>query len=99
MSNRQTEGGYRGALPPRQDRLAAPWVVVVVAIFLLMIVLSFVGLPSAFFPEATPSPLPSVAASASASPAASGSSAPSGSAQASSSAAGGSAAPSASASP
>lgn len=73
MSNRQTEGGYRGALPPRQDRLAAPWVVAVIAIFLLMIVLSFVGLPSAIFPEATPSPLPSVAASASAPASAGGS--------------------------
>lgn len=62
MTN-QRNTGYRGALPPRTDRLAAPWVVVVVAIFVLMFVLSFAGLPSALFPEETPLPLPSLDAS------------------------------------
>jgi len=73
MSNQQGQAGYRGALPPRNDRLAAPWVIVVIAIFVLMIVLSFVGLPSSLFPAETPVPLPSasVEASASAEPSAS----------------------------
>lgn len=79
MSNRQGEAGYRGALPPRNDRLAAPWVIAVIAIFVLMIVLSFVGLPSSLFPAETPVPLPSasVEASASAEPSASASVEPS----------------------
>lgn len=60
-----TAGGYRGALPPRQDRLAAPWVVAVIAIFVLMFVLAFMGMPSGLFPEETPFPTvnPSVPAS------------------------------------
>lgn len=58
MTNQQNSGGYRGALPPRNDRLATPWVVVVVVAFVLMFVLAFMGLPSAFFPE--PTPLPTV---------------------------------------
>ncbi|MGH2456721.1 MAG: hypothetical protein ACRDHD_10765 [Candidatus Limnocylindria bacterium] len=62
-------GGYRGALAPRNDRLARPWVVVVIAGFLLMFVLSFMGLPSGLFPEETP--LPSVAPSISLAPSAS----------------------------
>ena len=111
MTNRQQEPGYRGALPPRNDRMAAPWVVAVVAVFLLMIVLSFLGLPSAFVPAASATPLPSVAASesASASPAESGSAGASASPSAASSAgssasssatsSSGSAAPSATGSP
>ncbi len=45
--------GYRGALPPRGDALARPWVAVVVAAFVLMFVLAFVGVPSRFFPAPT----------------------------------------------
>ena len=66
--------GYRGALPPRDDRLARPWVVIVIGLFVLMFVLSFLGFPSALTPDPTPLPLPSAGASA---PAASGSAAPS----------------------
>lgn len=62
MTN-QRSTGYRGALPPSNDRLAAPWVVAVIAIFVLMFVLAFAGLPSALFPEETPLPLPSLDAS------------------------------------
>jgi hypothetical protein len=54
--------GYRGALPIRQDRLAKPWILTVVAIFLLVIVLSIAGIPSRFIPEPTIEPLPSVPA-------------------------------------
>ncbi len=50
--------GYRGALPPRNDRLARPWVIAVIAIVVLIVVLSVAGLPSALFasPSATPNP-------------------------------------------
>jgi hypothetical protein len=54
--------GYRGALPIRQDRLAKPWILTVVAIFLLVIVLSIAGIPSRFIPDPTIEPLPSVPA-------------------------------------
>jgi thiol:disulfide interchange protein len=64
-------GGYRGALPPRQDALAAPWVIAVVAIFVLIFALSLAGLPSNLL--ASPSPIPSGLPSASAGPSASGS--------------------------
>ena len=64
--------GYRGALPERVDRLARPWVIAVIAIFLLMLVLAFAGIPSRLTPEPTPVPLPSVnAPSGSAAPSAS----------------------------
>jgi len=71
--------GYRGALPPRNDRLARPWVLIVIGLFVLMLVLSFLGFPSALTPEPTPRPLPSAGASVPAAsvPAASGSAAPS----------------------
>lgn len=65
------EAGYRGSLPPRRDRLAAPWVIAVIAIFVLVLVLSALGLPSRLF-TANPSAEPSVVPSASA-PVASGS--------------------------
>lgn len=55
------EPGYRGSLPPREDRLARPWILVVLGIFVLIIVLSVVGVPSRFIPEPTPVPLPSLA--------------------------------------
>ncbi|HYM52157.1 MAG TPA: hypothetical protein VEW45_01575 [Candidatus Dormibacteraeota bacterium] len=68
---RRTEGGYRGALPARQDGLARPWIVAVIAIFLLIFVFAFAGLPSRLFVEPTPMPVfPS--ASASGAPSASG---------------------------
>ena len=69
------ESGYRGALPTREDRLARPWLLIVIGIFVLVMVLSILGIPSRFIPEPTPVPLPSVPASssveASASPSAS----------------------------
>jgi hypothetical protein len=56
------EPGYRGSLPPREDRLARPWILTVLGIFVLIIVLSIAGIPSRIFPEPTPLPLPSFAA-------------------------------------
>ena len=55
------EPGYRGSLPPREDRLARPWILAVLGIFVLVIVLSVAGIPSRIFPEPTPVPLPSLA--------------------------------------
>jgi hypothetical protein len=55
------EPGYRGSLPPREDRLARPWIVAVLGIFVLIIVLSVAGIPSRIIPDPTPVPLPSVA--------------------------------------
>ena len=82
--------GYRGALPPREDRLARPWILLVIAAFVLILVLSVLGIPSRFIPEPTPVPLPSVPApsfsvepSASASASASSSASPSASEEAS----------------
>ena len=75
------EPGYRGALPPRDDRLARPWIIIVLGIFVLIIVLSVAGIPSRFVPEPTPIPIPSlspaVSQSPSAEPSASASAAPS----------------------
>ncbi|TME34970.1 MAG: hypothetical protein E6I62_01530 [Chloroflexi bacterium] len=48
--------GYRGTLPPRTDRLAVPWVITVVAVFLLVFVLAFAGVPSKFFPTSSVTP-------------------------------------------
>jgi cytoskeletal protein RodZ len=80
--------GYRGALPPREDRLARPWILLVIAAFVLILVLSVLGVPSRFIPEPTPVPLPSVpAASFSVEPSASVSASASASASASPSAA------------
>jgi cytoskeletal protein RodZ len=59
----QRPAGYRGALPERDDRLARPWILTVIAIFVLIIVLSLLQVPSRFFPEPTASPTPSVAPS------------------------------------
>ena len=82
------EPGYRGALPPRDDRLARPWILVVLGIVVLVIVLSIAGIPSRFVPEPTPRPIPSLAPLPSGSPSAeaSGSVSPSASAEASASA-------------
>ena len=63
------------------DTLARPWVLTVIGIFVLVLVLSVLGVPSRFSPDATPTPIPSAASSAS--PEASGSVEPSGSAEAS----------------
>jgi hypothetical protein len=69
MTDQQrSSSGYRGALPPAQDRLARPWVLVVIGLFVLMFVLAFLGFPSALTPD--PTPFPSL-------PAPSGSGAPS----------------------
>ena len=70
----QRPSGYRGALPTRNDALARPWVLAVVAIFVLMFVLSFLGFPSSLFPEPSGSPNPSfsLSPSTSAAPSASG---------------------------
>jgi hypothetical protein len=74
MTDQQRPSGYRGALPERHDAMARPWVVTVIAIFVLMFVLAFVGFPSSLFPRASGSPLasnsllPSTSAAASASP-------------------------------
>lgn len=57
--------GYRGALPPRNDHLAAPWVVFVIVAFVLMFALAFLGFPSRLIPEPTPFPLPSISPGAS----------------------------------
>ncbi len=67
----QRPSGYRGALPPRNDTIARPWVLAVVAIFLLMFVLAFLGFPSSLFPEPSTAPNPSVSLSPSSSSAAS----------------------------
>ena len=85
------EPGYRGALPTREDTLARNWILIVIGIFVLVIVLAFLGVPSRFIPDPTPVPLPSVpvpteSASPSVSAGASASAAPSGSPSASPSA-------------
>ena len=49
--------GYRGALPTRNDRLARPWLIAVIAIFVAIFVLSFLEIPSRFVPEPTPLPI------------------------------------------
>jgi hypothetical protein len=54
--------GYRGSLPTREDRLARPWVLTVIGIFVLIIVLSLLGIPSRLIPDPTPIPLPSTSA-------------------------------------
>jgi len=70
----QRPSGYRGALPTRNDTIARPWVLAVVAIFVLMFVLAFLGFPSSLFPEPSgaPNPSSSILPSGSAAPSASG---------------------------
>lgn len=63
--------GYRGSLPTREDRLARPWIATVIGIFVLILVLSALGIPSRLIPDPTPIPLPSTQASESALPSAS----------------------------
>jgi hypothetical protein len=52
--------GYRGALPPRHDRLARPWVATVIVAFLLMLVLAGLGIPSRLLPAPSVAPIPSI---------------------------------------
>lgn len=54
------EPGYRGALPPRVDRIAPIWVATVTGILVLVFALSALGLPTRLFPEPTAAPSPSV---------------------------------------
>ena len=82
------EPGYRGSLPTRHDRLARPWIFIISGIFVLIMVLSVLAIPSRFIPDPTPVPLPSAPASSSVEPSASasGSATPSASVSASESA-------------
>ena len=73
MTDRTRPSGYRGALPPRNDHMAAPWVIVVIVAFVLMFVLAFLGFPSRLIPEPTPLPVPSVSPASSVAPVPSGS--------------------------
>jgi len=69
MTDKPRDPGYRGSLPPRVDHLARPWVLTVLAAFVLIWVLALAGIPSRLIPEPTAVPLPSVPApSASVSP-------------------------------
>ena len=69
MTDKPRDPGYRGSLPPRVDHLARPWVLTVLAVFVLILVLGLAGIPSRLIPEPTAVPLPSVPApSASVSP-------------------------------
>ena len=52
------EPGYRGSLPPRQERRAKPWLMIVAGIFVLIMLLSVAGVPSRFIPDPTPIPTP-----------------------------------------
>jgi hypothetical protein len=65
---RRDQPGYRGALPTRNDRLARPWIIAVVVIFLAIFVLSALEIPSRFAAEPTPLPIPSIPATPSAEP-------------------------------
>jgi hypothetical protein len=57
MSEEQ-RGGYRGALTPRDDRLAAVWLVLVVVIFVSMFVLAWLDVPNRFLREEPPPLIP-----------------------------------------
>ena len=65
---KRDQPGYRGALPTRDDRLARPWVIAVIAIFVGIIVLSALEIPSRFGSEPTPLPVPSIPATPSPEP-------------------------------
>jgi hypothetical protein len=81
--NEPKRPGYRGTLPERDDRLARTWLIIVGAIFVAIMVLSVLGVPSRLIPDPTPVPLPTnppaatEGASPSGSPAASPSPSPS----------------------
>ena len=59
MTQPRRDPGYRGALPPRADRLARPWVITVIALTVLVFVLALAGVPSRFVPAQSASPVPS----------------------------------------
>jgi len=61
--------GYRGALPPRGERMARVWVLIVILGFAFMFVLAALNVPSVLFPEPTASPIPSLSPAPSGSPA------------------------------
>ncbi len=65
---KRDQPGYRGALPTRDDRLARPWVIAVIAIFVGIMVLSALEIPSRFAAEPTPLPVPSIPATPSPEP-------------------------------
>ena len=82
----RSEPGYRGSLPSRDDRLAGPWILAILAIFVLVIVLAIAGIPSRFIadPTAPPPPtLPPASGSVQASPSGFAEASPSGSVEAS----------------
>lgn len=60
--------GYRGSLPPRTDRMALPWLVTVVAVFVLVFVLALLNIPSRFLSSTTLEPSASISPSGSALP-------------------------------
>ena len=69
MTDKPRDPGYRGSLPPRVDHLARPWVLTVLAAFILIWLLAFAGIPSRLIHEPTAVPVPSIPApSASVSP-------------------------------
>jgi len=68
MSQPPRAPGYRGTLPPRNDRLAVPWVITVVAVFVLVFVLAFAGIPSKLFATPSASPGATIVPSSSAAP-------------------------------
>ena len=78
-TNEPKRPGYRGTLPERNDRLARTWLIIIGAIFVAIIVLSVLAIPSRLFPEPTPVPLPTnpPAPTESASPSGSASESPS----------------------
>jgi hypothetical protein len=67
MTDQQRSTGYRGALPPRNDAMARPWVLIVIGLFVAMFLLAALGFPSSLFPSASVSPLPSFSLAPSAS--------------------------------
>jgi uncharacterized membrane protein len=68
MSQPPRAPGYRGTLPPRNDRLAVPWVITVVAVFVLVFVLAFAGIPSKLLATPSASPGSTIVPSSSAAP-------------------------------
>jgi len=65
---KRDQPGYRGALPTRDDRLARPWIIVVIAIVLAIFVLSAFEIPSRFAAEPTPAPVASLPATPASAP-------------------------------
>ena len=67
MTDQHRSTGYRGALPPRNDAMARPWVLIVIGLFVAMFVLAFLGFPSSIFPSPSAKPSPSFSLTPSAS--------------------------------